>query len=99
MRDFILIMHNDAEPKNDVADATWASYFENLKKQGAFVAGVEIGEGLCMVKMKPAPPPMSDWGRYIRIQARSMRDAAQLVEGNPVFEAGGTVEVRALTRH
>ena len=97
MRDFILIMHNDAQSTMDVADATWTSYFENLKKQGAFVAGVEIGDGLCMVKMRPAPPPTAEWSRYIRIRASSMRDAAQLVEGNPVFEAGGTVEVRVLT--
>ena len=98
MRDFILIMHNDAEQADQIVDSSWADYFQSLKSQGAFIAGVEFGDGFCMVKKKPAPPPTSMLGRYIRVQARTMRDAAQLVEGNPIFEAGGTVEVRALTR-
>lgn len=35
---------------------------------------------------------------YIRVKAGSLTDARALVVGNPVFEAGGTVEIRELPR-
>jgi len=35
---------------------------------------------------------------YIRIQADNMSHARKLLEGNPMFEAGGTVEIRELPR-
>jgi len=33
---------------------------------------------------------------FIRIAASSLDDALKLLAGNPVFEAGGTVEIREL---
>ena len=35
---------------------------------------------------------------YIRVQAETLEAAKKLLEGNPVFEAGGTVEIRELPR-
>jgi hypothetical protein len=35
---------------------------------------------------------------YVRIKAISLDHARDLVNGNPVFEAGGTVEIRELPR-
>ena len=35
---------------------------------------------------------------YIKIQANSLSHAQELVIGNPVFEAGGTVEIRELPK-
>ena len=35
---------------------------------------------------------------YIRVQTQDLNAARQLVIGNPVFEAGGTVEIRELPR-
>ncbi len=37
-------------------------------------------------------------GGYITVQAESLEDAMTLLVGNPVFEAGGTVEIRDLPR-
>jgi hypothetical protein len=35
---------------------------------------------------------------YIRISAGDLDEARGLLAGNPVFEAGGTVEIRELPR-
>jgi hypothetical protein len=33
---------------------------------------------------------------YIRIEAANLAEAEALLDGNPVYEAGGTVEIRRL---
>jgi hypothetical protein len=35
---------------------------------------------------------------YIRVRAESLNAARALVAGNPVYEAGGTIEIRELPR-
>jgi hypothetical protein len=35
---------------------------------------------------------------FIKVQAESLDHARELLKGNPVFEAGGTVEIRELPR-
>jgi hypothetical protein len=35
---------------------------------------------------------------YIRVQASDLDAARELVAGNPVYEAGGTIEVRELPK-
>ena len=35
---------------------------------------------------------------YIRVRAESLDQAKSLLAGNPLFEAGGTVEIRELPR-
>ena len=35
---------------------------------------------------------------YLRVEAASLEDACRFLEGNPVFESGGTVEIRELPR-
>jgi hypothetical protein len=45
-----------------------------------------------------APEITGHLSGYVRIQAESLSHAKTLVQGNPVFEAGGTVEIRELPR-
>lgn len=35
---------------------------------------------------------------YLKVQAESLEEARAFLAGNPVFEAGGTVEIRELPR-
>jgi hypothetical protein len=35
---------------------------------------------------------------YLRVRAESLDDAVALLQGNPVYEAGSTIEVRELPR-
>ena len=49
-----------------------------------------------MKKDGPAPEITRYLGGYIKVRAASLDAARELVAGNPVYEAGGTVEVREL---
>jgi hypothetical protein len=97
MNDYILLMHDDAPEGGDRSQA-WTAYFAKLRQAGAFQGGSAIGDGLCVSKSKAAPGITQHLSGYIRIRAADMTQARELVAGNPVFEAGGTVEIRELPR-
>ena len=96
MPDFLLLMHADVPPGS--ADEGWEAYFKRLREQGVFEGGSAIGGGVCVRKDGASPTIAQHLTGYIRITARNLTDAKQLVAGNPVYEAGGTVEIRELPR-
>src|SRR5262245_4542588 len=98
MNDYIFLMHNDAPARaGDHTDA-WAAYFAKLRQVGAFQGGSAIGDGICASKSPPARGITQHLSGYIRVQAESLEHARELVFGNPVFESGGTVEIRELPK-
>ena len=97
MHDFILLMHNDAS--SAVSSDMWEHYFASLRMRGAFGGGSSIGPGECVRKTGAAAATTDHLGGFIRIRARDLSEARQLVAGNPVFECGGTVEIRELPRN
>jgi hypothetical protein len=98
MNDYILLMHNDAQPAAGDRSAAWAAYFAKLRQAGVFDGGSSIGQGVCMAKSKAAPGITQHLAGYIRVRAADLAQARELVVGNPVFESGGTVEIRELPR-
>lgn len=98
MNDYILLMHNDAQGETRDRGAEWAAYLAQLQQAGAFQGGSAIGDGVCLSKAGTPPGITSQLAGYIRVQAESWDRARELVHGNPVFEAGGTVEIRELPR-
>ncbi len=99
MKDYILLMHDDVPERGPNAESLdWLSYFDKLRESGCFVGGSAMGGGVCLKKGDPAPKVTEHVTGYIRVQAMSLDAAIELVQGNPVFEAGGTVEVRELPR-
>lgn len=96
MKEFILFMHNDAE-RSALPDE-WSKYFARLRESGRFQGGSAIGDGECHRKGGPPGQLHSSLGGYIRVLASDLEEAKTFVTGNPVFEAGGTVEVRELPR-
>lgn len=96
MNDYILLMHSDATAQID--DSAWGPYFEGLRSLGAFEGGSSIGAGVVMRKAGPAPAASDHLSGFIRVRAPSLDAARSLVAGNPVFEAGGSVEVRELPK-
>jgi hypothetical protein len=94
MADFILFMHDDATPD----PAAWGPYFSRLNAAGVFQGGSAIGSGVCMRKDGRDAALTERLSGYIRLEAESLEAARTWVEGNPVFEAGGTVELRELPR-
>lgn len=94
MRDYILFMHDDAleAPSADL----WAAYFESLRGRDAFQGGSAIGIGEVMRKGMTRPSIASHITGYIRIRAANIDAVKALVVGNPIYERGGSVEVREL---
>jgi len=67
-----------------------------LQASGKFQGGRAIGGGLCARKSDPTPAIAAHLAGFIRVQAANLADAQALLTGNPIFEAGGTVEIREL---
>ena len=98
MNDYILLMHNDVPGQHRRRDEEWDAYFTKLRTAGAFQGGSAIGDGLCVSKAGLPRQITQHISGYIRIQAASLSAARKMVEGNPVYEAGGTVEIRELPK-
>ena len=94
MPDFLLLMHGDTtEPESAAA---WEDYLATLRRVGAFMGGSSIGAGTVMRRAGVAAPVSAELTGFIRVSATDLDAAQRLVAGNPVYEAGGTVEIRAL---
>ncbi|MGI9408843.1 MAG: YciI family protein [Hyphomicrobiaceae bacterium] len=94
MADFILLMHNDYRPDDDAGN--WQPYLDTLSCAGVLRGGSALGAGLCLRRSGEVPELTSQLVGYVKIEARDMDHAQELVQGNPVYEAGGTVEIREL---
>lgn len=94
MADYLLLMHNDY----DLGDRSenWQPYLDTLGAAGALRGGSAIGAGLCVRRAGSVPDVSRHLVGYVKIEARDLKHARELVQGNPVFEAGGTVEIREL---
>ncbi len=99
MNDYIFLMHDDAPRAGATSDARdWGGYIAKLQQAGRFDGGSEIGEGVCVRKSGKPADISSHLVGYIRVRAATLADARSLLEGNPAFEAGSTIEIRELPR-
>jgi hypothetical protein len=100
MLDYIFFMHSGTPGQEGVTGnaVVWEQYLATLRSAGRFQGGSSIGVGECVSKSLPPKQITSPLSGYIRVQAHSLEDAKTLLTGNPVFEAGGTVEIRELPR-
>jgi hypothetical protein len=96
MKDFILFMHANAGV--EAAPDKWPSYFAKLRSVGAFEGGSAIGGGETLRKDGTVAPTTDHLAGFILLQAESLTEAKALIAGNPVFESGGSVEIRELPR-
>jgi hypothetical protein len=94
MPEYILLMHDDAVDE----ERAWEPYLHGLRHAECFQGGSAIGGGVC-VRKSGTPAPMTAHLRgFLRVNADSLDQARSLLIGNPLFEAGGTVEIRELPR-
>ena len=96
MPDYLMLIHND--PPKAASDDDWGTYIEALAKTGKLRGGSAIGEGIARCKSGTAPLITAHIGGFIRVEADSLAEVEALLAGNPVFENGGTVELRELPR-
>ena len=94
MAEYLLLMHGDAADDENA----WGPYVQRLKQAGCFEGGSAIGDGVCARKTGTAPAVTAHLTGYIVINADSLDHAKSMLTGNPLFEAGGTVELRELPR-
>lgn len=95
MADFMLLMHGDTTASE--SDAAWEAYFERLHGSGAFAGGSAMGE-VRSYRNVGTPAAAAGLTGFIRVAAEDWAGAEAFLEGNPVYAAGGTVEIRALPR-
>jgi hypothetical protein len=96
MADFIFLMHGDA-PSAPTGEM-WESYLANLRRLGIFDGGSAIGDGAAFRKDGASGRETDHLTGYIRIRADNVDEARRHLVGNPVFENGGTVEIRELPK-
>lgn len=96
MKEFILFMHGDATlPENDSA---WEAYLERLHRSGLFDGGSSMGEGKTFRKGGAVGAAATSLVGFLRIRSADAAEAETFLVGNPVFESGGTIEIRELLR-
>jgi hypothetical protein len=95
-RDFILLMYNDTT--SPLTPEMWPIYLEGLRTRGVFDGGSAIGSGETFQRDGKSREISDLLGGYIRVRASDMAAARDLLAGNPVYECGGTVEIRELPR-
>jgi hypothetical protein len=93
--DYLLLMHDDATG-TDKAD--WGSYIAKLKATGNFEGGSSIGEGVCVNKSGTEKNITARLVGFMKVRAQNLEHAREYLDGNPIYEAGGTVEIRELPR-
>lgn len=96
MREFILFMHGDATLPE--SDGVWDAYFERLHRSGQFDGGSSIGEGKTFRKGGAVGAAATSLVGFLRIRAADAEEAETFLVGNPVFDSGGTIEIRELLR-
>src|SRR4051812_24106603 len=96
MNEYLMLMHGDTVSP-PAADA-WAGYLDGLRSRRVFDGGSAIGAGRAF-RMSGNPAGISAGiTGYVRVRANNLGEAQALLVGNPVWECGGTVEIRELPR-
>ncbi len=91
MREFIMLMKgSDGEPDD------WSAYIESLMTSGKFRGGSALSNSVCRTK-DGADRPGETTG-FMRFEADSLSAVQALLRGNPVYEAGGNVEIAELIK-
>ncbi len=85
MADYVMLMTGS----ESVGD--WDAYIEKLIASGKFRGGSSLGHGISAAKGQ------SDGGSevtgYMRFSADTIEEVRNLLSGNPLYEAGGRVEI------
>jgi len=99
MNEYILFMHDDVLESAIANDDTrWERYMEELQASGQFDGGSSIGHGAVFKKNCISQLTPLTVSGYLRVRAENMDAARKFLSGNPIFEAGGSVEIRELSR-
>ena len=85
MPDFVVLMMGSQ------SEGDWDTYIEKLIGTGRFRGGSSLGNGVSMSKGKPDSDSVITG--FMRFSAENIEEVRQLLAGNPLYEAGGRIEV------
>lgn len=85
MSDYVVLMMGAQ------SNGEWDTYIEKLIASGQFRGGSSLGNGVSMSKGKPDSG--SAITGFMRFSAENIEEVRQLLAGNPLYEAGGRIEV------
>src|SRR6516165_10877984 len=81
----------------------WMAWIERLRTQGTYVAGEpleRVGKVLRSPNKVITDGPFAEGkevvGGYFIVRAESLNQAAEIAKDCPIFESGGSVEVRSI---
>jgi hypothetical protein len=92
LNEYLFLMHGGTA----TAPGSWTAYLAKLRSAGCFLGGSSIGGGVCATRSGSPPELTRHIVGYVKIRANDLTEATALLAGNPVYEAGGTVEIREL---
>lgn len=92
LSEFVMIMKGRNLGTN--ASAGWESYIEILIGTGKFRGGSAFGNGRCLSLGSSVAECLATG--FMRFEADSIEEIETLVEENPVYKAGGEVEIHEL---
>ena len=96
IHEYLLLMHDLPPDRASQSVHTWPEYLAALHATGMFEGGSAMGDGICVSKEGPTTDVARHLTGYIRVRAESLEAAQAFLAGNPVYEAGGTIEIREL---
>jgi len=85
MADYVMLM-TGSESAGD-----WDTYIEKLVASGKFRGGSSLGNGVATARGHA--DEASEITGYMRFSADSIEEVRALLSGNPLYEAGGRVEI------
>ena len=109
MNEFVLLYRNTAEARRRTIDSPemarqtlmkWRAWFEEIERKGCLKSiGQPLDESGKVVRGKfvtdgPYAETKDVVGGYSLIEASDLEEAAKIAAGCPIFENGGSVEVR-----
>ena len=106
--DYLLLFRGGANPEDMTPEhmrATmnnWMSWMKGLKKRKQMGAGHPLQDGGKTLsgpkgkKVAPFKDTPDSIGGYMLIKASSLAEATKISKGCPIFNNGGTVELRAI---
>ena len=109
MTDFLMLFRGGREQMNQLSPEAmqqhlqrWGQWIEGMSQQGKFKGGDPLGEegrvlaGPAQISDGPFAEAKDLVGGYVIVQAETIEEAVELAKGCPVYDTGGTTEVRPI---
>jgi hypothetical protein len=93
MADFMVLM----KAKDGLGqDCNWNDYIEKLIATGKFRGGSSLSNGVAISNKQQIGGPVVTG--FMRFEAESREEVQLMLQGNPLYEAGGDIEVLELVK-